>query len=54
MSDGVGSAVSFVRLRGRNNAAGRQHDGQNDDPRQVRDEAQAQPSTGFQSWTRLA
>ena len=46
--DSVGSAMSFVSLRGRNNAAGHQHDGQNDDPCQVRDKAQAHPLTGVQ------
>ena len=48
MHDGMGCAVSLVRLRGRNNAAGRQHDGKKEDPRQVRDEAQAQPLMGVQ------
>lgn len=45
--EGMGSDVSLVRLCGCNNAESRQHDGKNDDPRQVRDEAQAQPLTGF-------
>lgn len=45
---GVGFVVSLVRLHGRNRAAGCQYDGEKNDPRQIRDEAQAQPLIGFQ------